>query len=212
MKYTPYSLAIAILCMLSSCGGTAEKAPVATSQEGTPVEHVKMSEVATFGQGCFWCAEAIYQRVPGVSKVESGYCNGVVKNPTYKQVCGGDTGHAEVIRIEFDPTKVSYEKLLDTFFATHDPTTLNRQGNDAGTQYRSAIFHHSDEQKKTAESAKERWTKSGSFKNPIVTEIVAAETFYKAEGYHQNYFNDNPSQPYCRAIIAPKVEKFMKEK
>ncbi|MCW8130019.1 MAG: peptide-methionine (S)-S-oxide reductase MsrA [Planctomycetota bacterium] len=170
------------------------------------------SEVATFGQGCFWCAEAIYQRVPGVTKVESGYSNGKTENPSYEDVCSGNTGHAEVIQVTFDPAKVSYEHLLDVFFKTHDPTTLNRQGNDRGTQYRSAIFFHSDAQKKAAEAAKEKWNKSGTYKDPIVTEIAQAEKFYKAEGYHQNYFNTHPNQPYCQYVIAPKVEKFEKAK
>lgn len=199
---------------LTACGKSQEnaaKTPAERSKEEKPMSETKKTEVAVFGQGCFWCAEAIYQRVPGVLKVESGYMGGKVANPTYRQVCGGDTGHAEVIRVEYDPAKVSFEKLVDIFFATHDPTTLNRQGNDHGTQYRSAIFYESDDQKKTAEAAKEKGNSSGRFKNPIVTEIAKAGTFYKAEDYHQDYFNQHPDQPYCQAIIAPKVEKFEKE-
>jgi len=201
--------AVVLLAGLTACAEETKPATPAPKEE--KAMGTAKTEYATFGQGCFWCAEAIFQRLPGVVKVESGYCNGKTENPTYKQVCSGDSGHAEVVRIEYDPAKVSYEKLLDTFFTTHDPTTLNRQGNDAGTQYRSGIYYHSDEQKKAAEAAKEKWNKSGRFKNPIVTEIEKAATFYKAEDYHQNYFNLNPDQGYCRVIIAPKVEKFEKE-
>ncbi len=204
-------LAAAGLASCSKSEEKAEKTPAEQPKEGKSMGETKKTEAAVFGQGCFWCAEAVYQRVPGVLKVESGYTGGTVANPTYRQVCGGDTGHAEVIRVEFDPEKVSFEKLVDVFFTTHDPTTLNRQGNDHGTQYRSAIFYESDAQKKTAEAAKEKWNKSGRFKNPIVTEITKASTFYKAEDYHQDYFNQHPDQPYCQAIIAPKVEKFEKE-
>lgn len=168
------------------------------------------TEVATFGAGCFWCVEAVFQRVDGVHTVESGYEGGHVDNPTYKQICTGATGHAEVARITFDSSRVSFEKLLEVFFKTHDPTTLNRQGADVGTQYRSAIFFHSDAQREAAERVKQALDESGVFDAPIVTEIVPTAVFYKAEGYHQNYFNDNPGQPYCRAVVGPKVEKFEK--
>ena len=166
------------------------------------------TEIATLAAGCFWCYEAIYDDVRGVHSVESGYIGGHVANPTYKQVCGGDTGHAEAIRIEFDPAQVSYDELLDIFFHIHDPTTLNRQGNDVGTQYRSAIFPHSDEQRRTAEAAIER--ARGEWPNPIVTTIEDGDaTWYPAENYHQEYFANNAdSNPYCSFVVAPKVKKF----
>jgi peptide-methionine (S)-S-oxide reductase len=170
----------------------------------------KTEEVATFGAGCFWCVEAVFQRLEGVTSVVSGYSGGTVENPTYRQVCDGDTGHAEVCQIKFDPSKISYAELLEVFWKTHDPTTLNRQGNDTGTQYRSAIFTHGDRQKELAEKYKKELDGSGAFDRPIVTEIVPFKKFYPAEKYHQNYFNDNPNQGYCRAVIAPKVEKFEK--
>lgn len=167
-------------------------------------------QIATFGSGCFWCTEAIFLNVDGVKKVESGYTGGHVKNPTYKEVCSGLTGHAEVIRLTYDTNKVSFDELLEIFWMTHDPTTLNRQGADEGTQYRSAVFYHNDEQKKLAESYKQKLDKSGAFSNPIVTEITAASEFYKAENYHQNYYNLNGSAPYCQFVIQPKLEKFKK--
>jgi peptide-methionine (S)-S-oxide reductase len=167
-------------------------------------------EKATFGGGCFWCTEAIYERVEGVHKVVSGYAGGQVKNPTYKQVCDGTTGHAEVIQISYDPKVVSYDELLEIFFKTHDPTTLNRQGADVGTQYRSVIFYHNDEQKKKAEYYKAELNKSGSWDNPIVTEISPLTNYYPAEDYHQNYYENNSNQGYCAFVIGPKVEKFEK--
>ena len=168
------------------------------------------TDTATFGNGCFWCTEAIFQQLEGVEKVESGYSGGHVTNPTYKEVCTGNTGHAEALRIVFDPKKISFDELLEVFWQTHDPTTLNRQGNDVGTQYRSVVFFHNNEQKQKAEKYKAELDKSGAFNNPIVTEIVPAETFYKAEDYHQNYYNENGSQPYCQFVIRPKLEKFQK--
>ncbi|HEY3251106.1 MAG TPA: peptide-methionine (S)-S-oxide reductase MsrA [Ignavibacteria bacterium] len=168
-------------------------------------------EKATLGAGCFWCVEAIFQDLKGVEKVESGYSGGTTKNPTYEQVCSGMTGHAEVAQITFDPSVISYEQLLTVFFHVHDPTTLNRQGADAGTQYRSAIFYHNEGQKKTAEKVKEDISKSGLWDDPIVTEITPFDEFYKAEDYHQNYFNENPEKSYCSYVIAPKVKKFYKE-
>lgn len=185
---------------------TERTIPVLTVNETPPVSG-KM-EIATFGSGCFWCTEAIFQRVDGVLKVVSGYEGGTVKNPTYKQVCEGTTGHAECTQITFDPTKVSYAELLKIFWKTHDPTTLNRQGNDVGTQYRSVIFYHNEEQKLLAEKYKKELDASGAWDKPIVTEITATSTFYPAEDYHQNYFNDNPGQGYCAFVIRPKVEKF----
>ncbi|MEE2639186.1 MAG: peptide-methionine (S)-S-oxide reductase MsrA [Planctomycetota bacterium] len=167
-------------------------------------------ETATFGAGCFWCVEAVFKELKGVKKVESGYCNGSVPNPTYKQVCTGLTGHAEVIRIEFDPDEIRFEELLEVFWKTHDPTTLNRQGADTGTQYRSGVYYHTESQKKVAQELKKKLDEARIWRNPIVTEIVAAEEFYKAEDYHQDYFSLNGQNPYCRAVIVPKLEKFRK--
>jgi peptide-methionine (S)-S-oxide reductase len=184
-----------------------------SAQIEQPNEELKMAdhlEVATFGGGCFWCVEAIYQDVIGVHKVVSGYMGGTVENPTYKQVCTGTTGHAEVLQITFDPGEISYEDLLTIFWHTHDPTTLNRQGNDAGTQYRSVIFYHSEQQKGIAEKSKKETDVSKLWPNPIVTEISPAPVFYPAEEYHQNYFKENPYQPYCMMVIHPKVQKFRK--
>jgi peptide-methionine (S)-S-oxide reductase len=179
------------------------------SDEAVPTENVRL-EKATFGSGCFWCTEAIFQQLKGVHSVVSGYSGGRVANPSYEQVCSGTTGHAEVIQITFDPAAVSYAELLEVFWRTHDPTTLNRQGNDVGTQYRSVIFYHNDEQQKLAEHYKKQLDASGSFDRPIVTEIVPFREFYSAEGYHQNYYRLNPRQPYCQVVIVPKVEKFKK--
>lgn len=167
-------------------------------------------EKATFGAGCFWCVEAVFQRLAGVESVVSGYAGGHTKNPTYRDVCSGTTGHAEVAQITYDPSVVSFTDLLKVFFETHDPTQLNRQGNDVGTQYRSAIFYHNDEQKKISEEFKKQLDASGTWPAPIVTEIVPLKEFYPAEDYHQNYFNDNPSQPYCSFLIKPKLDKFTK--
>lgn len=169
------------------------------------------SEMATLGAGCFWCVEAIYQRLDGVEKVESGYSGGSVKNPTYEQVCSGRTGHAEVIQVTFDPKKLSYKELLEVFFKTHDPTTLNKQGADVGTQYRSVIFYHSDEQKRTAELVKKETDAAKIWDDPIVTELSPFTLFYKAEEYHQDYYNQNSYQPYCMMVINPKLSKFKKE-
>ena len=168
------------------------------------------AKVATFGSGCFWCTEAIFQNVDGVLKVESGYSGGKVKNPTYKEVCSGLTGHAEVIQLTYDPNVVSYDELLEIFWKTHDPTTLNRQGADVGTQYRSVIFYHDDIQRQLAESYKQKLDQSGAYDNPIVTEISPFTIFYKAEDYHQNYYNLNGNAPYCAFVIQPKLEKFKK--
>ncbi len=165
-------------------------------------------EVATLGGGCFWCLEAVFDELVGVKQVKSGYAGGTVPNPTYKQVCTGRTGHAEVVQVTFDPDEISFEEVLEIFFDIHDPTTLNRQGADVGTQYRSAIFYHSEAQKDSAEriiaelDASDRWTQ------PIVTEVTPLEVFHPAEGYHQEYYQHNSNQPYCRAVIAPKLQKF----
>lgn len=173
-------------------------------------KNMEGNDKATFGSGCFWCTEAVYERVKGVQTVVSGYSGGNVDNPTYEQVCSGKTGHAEVIQITYDPKAISYPELLEIFWRTHDPTTLNRQGNDAGTQYRSVIFYHNEEQKKLAEEYKMKLDESGAWDKPIVTEIVPFKKFYKAEAYHQNYYENNPNQGYCSFIIAPKVEMFEK--
>ena len=167
-------------------------------------------QLATFGNGCFWCTEAVFQQMKGVEKVVSGYTGGAVKNPTYRQVCDGTTGHAEVIQITFDPKVVSYAALLEVFWRTHDPTTRNRQGNDVGTQYRSAIFTHNERQRELAEAYKAKIDAAGVFSKPVVTEIVPAVEFYPAEDYHQNYFAENGRQPYCRAVIVPKIDKLKK--
>lgn len=177
-----------------------------------PTKEKKMSSsIATFGSGCFWCTEAFFLDLKGVTEVVSGYMGGATKNPTYKEVCTGLTGHAEVIQLKYDPTVVTYESLLEIFWNTHDPTTLNKQGADEGTQYRSVVFYHDDDQKKIAEEYKIQLAKSGVFKKLIVTEITAAEKFYKAEGYHQNYYALNPDQGYCQYVIRPKIEKFKKQ-
>ncbi len=168
----------------------------------------KKYEIATFGSGCFWCTEAVFERLDGVNRVISGYSGGHVRNPTYKEVTTGKTGHAEVCQIFYDPMIISYEELLDVFWHTHDPSTLNRQGNDQGPQYRSAIYYHSEEQKRMAEESKKAMQISGTFSDPIVTEITEFTDFYKAEDYHQDYFKNNPNQPYCTFIIKPKVDKF----
>jgi peptide-methionine (S)-S-oxide reductase len=166
---------------------------------------------ATLAGGCFWCLEAVYQRMIGIEQVKSGYIGGSTANPTYEQVCGGRTGHAEAVQLVFDPAAVSFREILEVFFAIHDPTTLNRQGNDVGTQYRSAIFYHSAEQKTIAEQTIRELAAEQVFSDPIVTEVKPASTFYEAEGYHQEYFRNNASQPYCVAVVAPKVEKFRKK-
>ena len=165
-------------------------------------------DTATFGNGCFWCTEAVFQNLKGVYSAVSGYSGGKVKNPTYKDVCAGITGHAEVLQIVYDPAVISFEELLEVFWKTHDPTTLNRQGNDIGTQYRSSVFYHTEQQKQLAESYKNKLDASGAFAKPIVTEIVAFTEFYRAENYHQDYFNLNGNEPYCTYVIQPKVDKF----
>jgi peptide-methionine (S)-S-oxide reductase len=167
------------------------------------------TELATFGGGCFWCLEACFEMVPGVRAVTSGYAGGQTEHPTYKEVCGGATGHAEVVQIEFDPSVVSYEKLLETFWQVHDPTTLNRQGHDEGTQYRSIILYHDETQKAAAEKSKAAAQKELS--RPIVTQLVPLEKFYPAEAYHQGYYRNNPEQGYCQMVIRPKVEKVEKQ-
>ena len=168
------------------------------------------TDTATFATGCFWCTEAIFQELKGVLKVTSGYSGGTVKNPSYEEVCSGITGHAECLNIIYDPKQISYDELLEVFWESHDPTSLNRQGNDVGTQYRSAVFYHDDAQKEKAAQYKEKLDKSGAYDKPIVTEITAFSNFYPAENYHQDYYRLHGTQPYCTFVIRPKVEKFEK--
>jgi peptide-methionine (S)-S-oxide reductase len=181
-----------------------------TSTTAPPADPPAETETATFANGCFWCTEAVFQRLKGVQSVASGYSGGSVKNPTYQQVCTGTTGHAEALQITYDPKVISYDDLLAVFWHTHDPTTKDRQGNDVGPQYRSVIFYHNDTQKKLAEENKKKLDASRIFHGTIVTEIVPYDVFYKAEDYHQNYYNQHKQQPYCRAVIGPKVEKLKK--
>lgn len=168
-------------------------------------------QTATFGGGCFWCTEAVFLELRGVQHVESGYAGGHVANPTYEQVCTKTTGHAEVIQITYEPEEVSYEDLLEIFFQTHDPTTKDRQGNDVGPQYRSAIFYHSDEQKQLAQAFIAKLNESGAFASPIVTEVTEINNYYPAENYHQDYLANNPGNPYCAMVVRPKVDKFRKQ-
>ncbi len=199
-----------VLTVFSSCANRADKAVTSSGtnlSSGDKMSETKW-ELATFGGGCFWCTEAIFQRLKGVEKVVSGYSGGFVENPTYKQICEGNTGHAEVIQISFDPKRISYGEILEVFWKTHDPTTLNRQGNDVGPQYRSVVYFHNDSQKHAAEAGLKKI--SGMFDRPVVTEISPLGVFYPAEAYHQNYFNQNGGQSYCAFVIKPKVEKFEK--
>lgn len=193
------------VCIQSSC---ADNKPKKTMNTNLSIE--ANQDTATFASGCFWCVEAIFQRLKGVNQVTSGYSGGDIKNPSYKEVCTGRTNHAEAVQILFDPSQISYDELLEVFWKTHDPTTLNRQGADEGTQYRSAIFFHDENQKSLAENYKKKLNASGAWDKPIVTEITAYTNFYKAEDQHQNYFNANGNQPYCSFVIQPKVEKFEK--
>jgi peptide-methionine (S)-S-oxide reductase len=171
----------------------------------------KKLQTATLGGGCFWCLEAVFEQLRGVERVESGYAGGGVANPSYRQVCNGNTGHAEVVQVTFDPAVVSYRDVLDVFFATHDPTTLNRQGADVGTQYRSVIFYHTPAQKEAAEKRIAELNAAGIWDAPIVTQVLPLPALYKAEDYHQEYFRHNPAQPYCQVVVAPKVAKFRKQ-
>ena len=208
----PIALFVSLAVTVAACGKQDEAVTKHTViDERIPMESAGSLDTATFGAGCFWCVEAVFQQLEGVRSVVSGYAGGTVANPTYQAVCTGSTGHAEVCEIIYDPTVIGFADLLQAFFMSHDPTTLNRQGNDAGTQYRSAIFYHSDEQRALAEKYKEELDRSGTFKDPIVTEIVPFDVFYKAENYHQNYYNENGSQPYCQYVIRPKLDKFTKE-
>ncbi len=177
------------------------------SRESYQVVGPRYRELATLGGGCFWCTEAVFTELKGVEKVESGYSGGTVENPSYEKVCAGTTGHAETVQVTFDPNVISYRDLLQVFFTTHDPTTLNGQGGDVGTQYRSVVFYHNNEQRAVAEEVIKEFNASKVWKHPIVTEVVPFKAFYKAEDYHQNYFERNPDSPYCQAVIEPKIAK-----
>ncbi|MSR54831.1 MAG: peptide-methionine (S)-S-oxide reductase [Gemmataceae bacterium] len=189
-----------------------ENFPVLEAEEiGTEAASIsKEPELATFGSGCFWCTEAMFQKLKGVKSVASGYSGGSVKDPTYEQICNGRTGHAEVVQVTFDPKIISYVQLLEVFWRTHDPTTEDRQGNDRGSQYRSAIFHHSERQRELAELYKKKIDNAHVFKSPLVTEITAYTEFFKAEDEHQNFYAQNSRQPYCRSVIRPKLDKLQK--
>ena len=200
-------LGLATSCQSQKSEKPAVSKPLPVDQ---PLNDHMKTEIATFGAGCFWCVEAVFQELKGVLKVESGYMGGSVPDPTYQQVCTGNTGHAEVTRITFDPSVITYEQLLEVLWTTHDPTTLNRQGADAGTQYRSAVFYETPEQKAIAEKSKTE-VATTIWDKPIVTEITPASEFYPAEDYHQNYYANNPNAGYCRIVILPKVEKVRKE-
>jgi peptide-methionine (S)-S-oxide reductase len=209
-KHMHLTLISVALWLMVAGGSWGQKNKNAQEKNMADQTSITGAQLATFGSGCFWCTEAIFLNVAGVTKVESGYSGGKVKNPTYKEVCSGLTGHAEVIQLTYDPSKITYEELLEIFWKTHDPTTLNKQGADEGTQYRSVIYYHNEEQKKLAEFYKKKLDESHAFNAPIVTEISPYTTFYKAEDYHQNYFALNGSAPYCSYVIQPKVEKFKK--
>lgn len=203
-------LSAGMFLLLRGKSGLRKTVPSAAIFEHKGQDTIMNKESVTFGAGCFWCVEAVFQRVNGVLNVSSGYMGGTTKNPTYEDVCTGMTGHAEVCRIEFNPETVSFKDLLEIFWKTHDPTTLNRQGNDVGTQYRSVIFYGTEKQKEEAEYYKQQLEAEKVYANPIVTEIAPESTFYKAEDYHQDYYNNNRSQGYCAFIITPKIEKFKK--
>ena len=210
MRNSLKGLSLVLGLIFSSC--TAKEKPLVKEEFKEPVK-IKVKEgmeVATFAGGCFWCTEAVFLEIKGVEKVVSGYIGGKTKNPTYKDICTGETGHAEAIQITFNPNEVAYEDLLEVFFATHDPTTLNRQGADVGTQYRSEIFYHSEAQKTKAENYIQLLEKEKLYDKKIVTKVSSASVFYNAEEYHQNYYNQNSSQGYCQMVIAPKLEKLRK--
>jgi peptide-methionine (S)-S-oxide reductase len=209
MRIGLVSLLLSVLVAGTSCGQKT-KAKQEEKSMANQVVNTAGLELATFGSGCFWCTEAIFLDVEGVYNVKSGYTGGKVKNPTYREVCSGLTGHAEVIQLNYDPKKITYDELLEIFWKTHDPTTLNKQGADEGTQYRSVIYYHSEQQKQLAEHYKAKLDSEKIFNGPIVTEISPAVEFYKAEDYHQNYYNLNKDQPYCSFVITPKLEKFRK--
>jgi len=193
-----------------SCAEEPQRIRLQTDKGKKTMNDKQQTETAILGAGCFWCVEAVYQQLNGVLSVQSGYCGGTTDKPTYKEVCNGTTGHAEVCKIVFDPSVISFTELLEVFWSVHDPTTLNRQGADVGTQYRSAIFYTNQTQKELAETYKTQLNSSGTFTDPIVTEITSATEFFPAEDYHNDYFNRNPNQGYCTMVVRPKVEKFKK--
>ena len=199
------ALLIILVCGIISNDASSQSSITKKSQTGNKME------IATLANGCFWCTEAIFQRLKGVEKITSGFSGGRTRNPSYKEVVTGRTGHAEVIQLEFDNEIISFKEILDVFFSTHDPTTLNRQGYDRGTQYRSAIFYHNTEQKQVAESFVKDLSEAKVFDDPIVTEVTEFDKFYAAEDYHQNYYNNNKTQGYCMAVINPKLKKFLKK-
>lgn len=196
--------------MLAACDASTHNQSGSADFEAQHMEEVNTNamDTATFGAGCFWCVEAVFQELKGVKSVKSGYAGGTVKNPSYKEVCTGRTGHAEVAQIVYDPSVITYDELLEVFWKTHDPTTLNRQGNDIGTQYRSSVFYHNAAQKEKAEYYLKKLDESGAWNDPIITTIEELTDFYPAEDYHQNYYDNNSSQPYCTFVIQPKLEKF----
>ncbi len=210
MKTIFVKIAALIIVSLAFTAGCREIKPETQKNGNDKMEQNTNLEKATFGEGCFWCSQAIFERIKGVESVYAGYSGGTTHNPNYEEVCTGNTGYAEVVQITYDPKEVTYDELLKIFWKTHDPTTLNRQGNDVGTQYRSVVFYHNDEQKEKAEHYKEALDKSGAYSSLVVTQIVPFKKFYKAEEYHQDYFAKNPTQGYCSFVIAPKVEKFEK--
>jgi peptide-methionine (S)-S-oxide reductase len=203
---------VAVIMVLALASVALSISPKITRGENSGMTHSGRTEVATFGGGCFWCVEAVYESIPGVISVTSGYAGGKAADPSYEEVCTGATGHAEVTQILFDPGVIRFEDLLDVFWEAHDPTTLNRQGADVGTQYRSIILYNSEAQKAAAEKSKAALASSGKYRNPIVTEIVPLTTFYKAEEYHQNYYRNNPNAPYCALVISPKLKKLQLKK
>lgn len=207
MKNHIHIIAFLLLFTLNSCDIQSKNTK---TKHKDKMENLQNYDVATFGSGCFWCSEAVFQELKGVKGVISGYSGGKRANPSYEQVCSGATGHAEVVQIYFDAKEITYKELLEVFWSTHDPTTLNRQGADIGTQYRSVIFYHNDEQKGLAEIYKSKLNSSGAFSNPIVTEISPLEKFYEAEKYHQDYYENNPNQGYCSFVITPKIDKLKK--
>jgi peptide-methionine (S)-S-oxide reductase len=205
-----YLLAVILSSLtFTSCARNKVKSDINNDMSDTAIGNVK-TDSATFGAGCFWCVEAVFQRLEGVLKVTSGYSGGHVVNPTYEEVCSKQSGHVEVTRIVYDPAKITFDELLEVFWQTHDPTTRDQQGNDVGPQYRSVVFYHTDEQKQKAEHYKKALDTSGAWDKPIVTDIEPLKNFYAAENYHQNYYNDNPEQMYCRYVIRPKLEKLEK--
>lgn len=208
-KLIPALFFVLFSCGTKESGSAAGNRPIYMNAM-TDEKITGNTDTATFGAGCFWCVEAVFQELKGVVQVRSGYSGGTVKNPSYREVCTGRTGHAEVVQIVYRPDTISFTELLEVFWQTHDPTTLNRQGADVGTQYRSAVFYHSDEQKRLAEEYKQKLDASGAFNGPLVTEISPLLHFYPAEDYHQNYYLENGSQPYCQAVIRPKMDKFRK--